>query len=294
MFKHYKKTHLEDFVEQLYIQNDITTPKDITVDTLSKSLNVVVEHVRIKSVSYQMKDGKLVILLDERKTTQKQRNDFLHELGHLLRHEGNQILLPKLLVQSQEEDAEQFVLYALMPFFMMQRLELSPDRKQAVQQLATVFTVGTELASKRYDQIIRREFEGIAMAEQLTRNNAGKEVKPYDSKEVQIMAYYDPSGSYDGPSQLIVALDEWTLMNCREIELPIGERFFEIELEDLGGMLASPVRSGDVICFDGKVTLQVHELLYRYGLTKKIFVIHMRDVEMLMARDQSMIQKLNW
>ena len=51
--------------------------------------------------SYSIHYTKLydIIILDKRNSSQKQREDFLHELGHLLRHEGNQILLPKPFVQ---------------------------------------------------------------------------------------------------------------------------------------------------------------------------------------------------
>ncbi|WP_025693049.1 ImmA/IrrE family metallo-endopeptidase [Paenibacillus zanthoxyli] len=293
MFKHYKKTHLEDFVEQLYIQHDILTPEDITVPTISKGLTIKIEYARITSMSHRLRSGKHVIILDERGTPQKQRGDFLHELGHLLRHEGNQLLLPKPFVQYQEEDAEQFILYALLPFFMIECLELSPDRKQAVQQLAETFTVGTELASKRYNQIMRREYEG-AMTTEAAAAKLGKEVNCRVADKTQIMAFYDPSGTYDGPSQLIIILDEWTLINCREIELPIGERFQEIGEEELRNYFGTPVSIGDVICFDGKVTLMVYELVRRYGLSRNTFIIHMRDVDMLIARDQAIIRKLDW
>ncbi|QWU15713.1 protein of unknown function [Paenibacillus sophorae] len=294
MFIHYKKTHLEEYVEQLYIDHHIMSPKDITIDCIAARLRIRLKFSPIESRSHRLKSGTFCMILDSRKNETDQRKDFLHELGHLLRHEGNQIAMLQSFVQYQEEDSEQFALYALMPFFMIERLELSPDRKQAVQQLATMFAVGTELASKRYGQILRREFEGTTLAETSAAYQPGKEVKSCVSDEVQIMAYYDPSGTYDGPSQLIVILDEWTLINCREIELPIGERLPEIDPEEMFGAECTPVHSSDVICFDGVVTLQVYELLYRYGLTKQTFVIHMRDVEMLMARDQSMIRKLSW
>lgn len=294
MFNYYRKTHLEDFVEHLYIKHNLIAPEDLTIDSISKSLNIQVEYVKIKSLSHRTKSGKLIILLDQSKSLQQQREDFLHELGHLLRHEGNQMLLPQPLVQYQEEDAEQFVLYALLPFFMIERLELSPDRKQAIQHLAASFSVGTEFASKRYDQMLRREFEGISIREVDTQYHYKKEIKTPEINEIQVHAYYDTSGSYDGPTQLMVMLDDWTLINTNEIVLPIGERLPEVDDDQLENGIATPVKAGDLACFDGTVTLRVHELLHRYGLTRHVFIIHMRDVDMLIARDQAMTRRMDW
>ncbi|MBY9077244.1 ImmA/IrrE family metallo-endopeptidase [Paenibacillus sp. HN-1] len=297
MFKHYKRTHLEDYVEELYIQHKIGLPVDITISNIAKSMNIIVEYTTIealKGASFLTPFGKYLIVLDERRSPQEQRADFLHELGHLLRHYGNQLVLPESFVRYQEEDAEQFVMYALMPFSMIEQMEFSPDRQQAVNQLAETFAVGTELASKRYDQIVRREAEGAMMSETAAAGIPRKEVKPIDPQEPQFMVYYDPSGTLDGPSQMIVILDEWTLMNCREIELPIGGRLLEIDQDEMQGFDGTSVLQQDIVCFDGCVTLQVHELLFRYGLSRRKFVIHMHSVDMLMARDRAMTRRLDW
>ena len=50
-----------------------------------------------------------------------------------------------------------------------------------------------------------------------------------DAYGPQFKVYYDPTGTMDGPSQMVVFLDERTLINCREIELPIGERLPELD-----------------------------------------------------------------
>ncbi|AZS17416.1 ImmA/IrrE family metallo-endopeptidase [Paenibacillus lutimineralis] len=298
MFQRYRKTHLEDYVEQLFLQHSILSPEDITIGSISEGMNIKTEYAAIKSTSLRSASGKHIIILDKRNSSQKQREDFLHELGHLLRHEGNQILLPKPFVQYQEEDAEQFVLYALMPFFMIDALELSPDRKQAIQQLSDVFAVGISLASKRYDQIVRREFDAAITATKTVaigkRLNSVKEVKPIDAYGPQFKVYYDPTGTMDGPSQMVVFLDERTQINCREIELPIGERLPEIDPDELNEIECTPVQSTDIGCFDGVVTLSVNELVFRYGLSKRKFIINMNVVDMLIARDQAVSRRLSW
>lgn len=294
MFKYYKKTHLEQFVEQLFIENDILAPKNITVDFIASRLGISIEFLGAESLSHETKAGKRIVFLDERKSALEQRQDFLHELCHLLRHVGNQSTLPSPFVQYQEEDAELFVLYTSLPFFMIEQLSLSPDHGQAVKQISFAFSTSIDMAKKRYEQILRREYEGSMSAEVAVASQTRKEVKPTMNDKVEFAVYYDPSGTIDGPAQLIVNLDEWTLMNCREIEIPIGERLPEIDLEEMQQIECVPALSSDVICFDGVVTLQVHQLLYRHGLKKNCFVINMSDVQMKLARDLEMTRKLSW
>lgn len=294
MFKYYKTTHLEQLVEQIFLENGILIPQNITIDFIASKLNISVEIINLESLSHETEAGKRIIFLNKRKSITEQREDFLHELCHLLRHAGNQIILPPPFVQYQEDDAEAFVLYASLPFFMIKQLNLSPDLGQAVKQLSVAFSTSIDMARKRYEQILRREYEGAMSAEVAAASQPRKGVKSNMSDKMEFAVYYDPSGTTDGPSQLIVTLDEWSLMNCREIELPIGERLPEIDLEEMQRIECVPAYSNDVICFDGVITLQVHQLLYRHGLKKNCFVIHMNDIEMKIARDQVMTRNLSW
>ncbi|WP_052087961.1 ImmA/IrrE family metallo-endopeptidase [Paenibacillus wynnii] len=294
MFKYYKKTHLEQFTEQLYIGNDILIPKNITTDFIADRLGISVVLFNSESLSHETNNGKKIIFLDDRKSVLEQREDFLHELCHLLRHAGNQATLPSPFVKYQEEDAELFVLYASLPYFMIEQLNLSPDHGQAIKQISNAFSTSIKLAKKRYDQILRREYEGTVCTKTSATCQPRKEVKSNIGDKMECAVYYDPSGTIDGPSQLIVTLDEWTLMNCREIELPIGERLPEVDLEEMHQIECIPALSSDVFCFDGIITLQVHQLLYRHGLKKNCFIIQMNDIEMKIARDQAMTRNLTW
>lgn len=294
MITHYKNTHLEDFVEQLYEQHKISKPEEITVPNVSKQMNIIVKSIEIKTMkgsSFLTPSGHHIIFLDKSRSHKEQRVDFFHELGHLLRHSGNQLVMPKQFAKYQEWDAELFVLYSLMPISMIKQLRLSPDRKQAIQQLAETFTVGTELASKRYDQIMRREIEGTLISETAAGYSL-REVKPINVSSPEFYVYYDPTGTTDGPSQMIVVLDEWSLMNQREIDLPIYDRLPEMDQEDVSKFDGVTVHQSDVICWDGRVTLQVHELLFRHGLNRQKFIIHMNNVEMLIARDHEMTRRM--
>ncbi|CQR58453.1 ImmA/IrrE family metallo-endopeptidase [Paenibacillus riograndensis] len=293
MFIHYKKTHLEHFVEQIYIDHHIQIPEDITIEKLSTELNIYVEYAPIRSRAYESNSGIRCILLDNRITPMKQRFEFLHELCHILRHAGNQMVLPSPFIKAQEEDAEKFLLYATMPFFMIQPGALSDEYDVAIHQLSSIFGVSKDMAKKRFDQILRREYEGELIPDaggrQLSRR---KNAEPnQDNYETKIFAYYDPHSTLDGPDQLIVCLDQKTLLSQHEWVVPVEERFQEIDLESLKNIEIESATRGDLICFDGQLTLQIHQLVYKYGLSKRNFVLQMRDIEQILEADQSSVRK---
>jgi hypothetical protein len=71
----------------------------------------------------------------------------------------------------------------------------------------------------------------------------------------------------------------------------LEERFQEIELDVLRNLELAPAAKGDLICFDGQLTLQLHQLVHRYGSSKRNFVLQMRDVEQIFEADQSTVRR---
>jgi Zn-dependent peptidase ImmA (M78 family) len=176
---------MEEFVEELYIDNDINNPEDITIENLSEKLNIPILSAPIKSRGHETESGNRYMALDDRLSRSQQRYYFLHELCHILRHAGNQVTLPEDFVRYQEEDSDQFALYALMPFFMIDKIILSGNLNQSIDQLSYVFSVERSLAKKRYDQILRREYEW-----EFTRalsENARREVSDSMTEEIGIL-----------------------------------------------------------------------------------------------------------
>lgn len=296
MFIHYTKTHLEQFVEELYINHSILQPEDITIPRLSAELDIHIDYAPIQSRAYESKSGIRCVLLDNRTTPMKQRFDFLHELCHMLRHVGNQMVLPIPFIKAQEEDAEKFVLYATMPFFMIQSYSLSGNYNIAIQQISKAFGVSRDMAKIRFDQILRREYEGEMLPgkreEYHSTSIKAKHVEPdLNINEPVIFAYYDPHSTLDGPDQLIVCLDHNTLSTQHEWIVPMEERFEEIELDALKNLDLESTSRGDLICFDGELTLQLHQLVYRYGWSKRNFVLQMRDIEQILEADRSTVRR---
>lgn len=185
MFEHYQMTILEKFVENVYHQAGITEPNQLTIKELSRRLNVWVHYKPVGSRALESTSGMYSMFLDERLPPDQQRMDFLHELCHLLRHAGNQMVLPKSFTQMQENEAEHFVLYAAMPFSMISKLELPDRRGAAIHILAQTFDVPLKLAEQRLEQIKRRCLQGMFNSMIKDKEQESRYTEPNWSTETQ-------------------------------------------------------------------------------------------------------------
>lgn len=161
MFLHYNTTVLEEYLESIYAEVGISNPYQITVEELAWRFNVWVHYKPISSRALEAVNSMYSMFLDSRIPADQQRLDFLHELCHLLRHAGNQIIMPESFTRMQETEAARFTLYASMPFSMISRLEFSDRRESAIHMLMQTFDVSLSLAEQRLDQIHRRCLQGM-------------------------------------------------------------------------------------------------------------------------------------
>jgi Zn-dependent peptidase ImmA (M78 family) len=156
----YKLTEMEKKIEKLYKENGILTPSDLSIQNLSNVFNVKVD-LSINGSKQEQRaiwtDDLTVIFLDPDQPEEKQREVFFHEFGHPLLHIGNQMKMKnKTFRDLQEAQANQFQLYAAIPFFMLQELELPEYENQIIHIIKSVFKVTEALARKRLEQIKRR------------------------------------------------------------------------------------------------------------------------------------------
>ncbi|MEK4512896.1 ImmA/IrrE family metallo-endopeptidase [Paenibacillus sp. FSL K6-2524] len=282
MFKHYRRTHLEEFIEELYINHDIIAPDLINIKTITEQLNIWLYFDDVRSKAYEHTTNMWTMFIDNRCTPLVQKIEFLHELCHLLRHTGSQLHLPRLVTRAQENDSEQFVLYAAIPFFMLSKLDFPPTRKEIIKHISDVFWVPYELAEKRYDQILRRELEGKLLESTARYNDSFKGVIKESNDETKVYAYYDPSGEFEGPSQLVLAVDSQILYSGQEVSIALNDRSSFLEIDnphELGGM---PVYPSDIRCSNGTIKLLLSNIIMRHGYSYNKFVIQMNDVNSLL------------
>jgi Zn-dependent peptidase ImmA (M78 family) len=146
----YKTTHLEDWIAHLYRVLDIFTPKDINHREICRPLHIHLAYKDVPSCSVEFGRFKC-ITLDKRKLNKMQREDFFHELCHLLRHNGDQLMMPKAFRELQEAQAETFTAYASLPYSMIKEYDLK-DR-DIIYALSDDFEVSERLVVKRLSQI---------------------------------------------------------------------------------------------------------------------------------------------
>lgn len=164
MHRYYVPTPFEQWTEQLWHQAGIRSVEQLNIDEVADRLGIWVHYVSGTSHALEYR-GMRSIIVDKRLGEREQWEDFLHELCHVLRHAGNQTMMPKSFCEGQEAEANRFVLYAAMPASMMVGAKL-PDRiNEASEWLAQRFGVTFSLAHKRLEQIQRRIFERVLWEE---------------------------------------------------------------------------------------------------------------------------------
>jgi len=118
------KSHLEDWIENLYRSINITTPLQINFERIAEMLGIRVYFKPIPSCAFKYNDV-YTIILDSRKTRREQWDDFAHELCHLYRHEGDKKIMPKCWSYYQEFQANYFSYHFCIPTFRLHRMKMT-------------------------------------------------------------------------------------------------------------------------------------------------------------------------
>ncbi|WP_166740203.1 ImmA/IrrE family metallo-endopeptidase [Shouchella lehensis] len=163
----YSKTPIEQWLEEFYKEHHILSPNDLDIYKIAESLNIVIEKSSGPDRSIWDDEHKIaIIFLHNDHSHIQKREIFFHELCHPLRHCGSQEnMYSEEFLMMQEVQAEQFQLYASMPFFMVSEYCHQIDHLAAI--LANEFHVSIELAETRLKQIEAR----IQGAESVQRFN---------------------------------------------------------------------------------------------------------------------------
>ncbi|MFB6471253.1 ImmA/IrrE family metallo-endopeptidase [Paenibacillus glucanolyticus] len=228
------------------------------------------------------------IILDKRESaiSSSVRKIFFHELCHVLRHAGDQRKMPYLFKKAQEDEAEHFVLYASMPYFMISKLKFPDIRIDAINLLAATFKVPFKLAEKRLDQIQRREYEGNLLSSIMKfKNSQLSGPEPGSDKiETKIYAYFDSTGDYIEPSQIIIQVDQQTLLSEQEILFSLDGPFERLEESQLEAFVdCKPIKFNDLdYTRDRRISLKLSHLASRYYNSAFKFIVQRKDIEQVL------------
>ncbi|ARK32185.1 ImmA/IrrE family metallo-endopeptidase [Halalkalibacter krulwichiae] len=148
----YYPTPLETWIYILYKRLGIYLPSEIDEQVIAQKLGIYLYYKPIPSSSYE--NGRFKsITIDSRKTKKEQREDFFHELCHLLRHVGWQagMMMPEAFRELQEHDSINFTRYAAIPFHMLKLFDIHDE--QVVFHISESCNVTTTLVTDRLERI---------------------------------------------------------------------------------------------------------------------------------------------
>ena len=109
-------THLEDYINELYKCLSIEKPHQLRIGIIANRLGLSVYY---GNATFRYYDS--IIL--KRSNRRKEWQLFGHEVGHYLRHHGNQLHISPLFVDLQENQANHFAYHFCVPTFMLEKLK---------------------------------------------------------------------------------------------------------------------------------------------------------------------------
>lgn len=143
----YQTTLLEDWIKEFYFNIDVYYSHQLDLLDIADRLGILIHFEKFSSRVY---NGEIII--DSRLSPEEQWQDFGHELCHLLRQEGNQLLLmSNQLLDIQEAKAESFALHFCVPTFMLLKNNISNyvNVQYGIPFVTEKFNVTDEFAKKR-------------------------------------------------------------------------------------------------------------------------------------------------
>lgn len=146
---------LEEQIFSIYASLNISHPSQIChnelIDLTANKFNIRIYYFDEPSEANNL-GGIYRIFLNENQTEQQIWQDFGHELGHILRHEGCQWIMNNPFRDYQEWQAESFAHHFCVPTFMLDCLEFPRLRCEAVGLVASLFNVETTFADARLEK----------------------------------------------------------------------------------------------------------------------------------------------
>ncbi|WP_158738662.1 ImmA/IrrE family metallo-endopeptidase [Alteribacillus sp. YIM 98480] len=145
-------SHLEDYINCLYQQLNLYYPEQLDIEYIANRLNIFLEYSTSSSFSF----GNVLVL--KRSNTQREWQDFGHEICHVLRHAGNHTNLPQPFIDYQEWQADHFARHFCVPTFMLQDIKLPKIFNHSVCYISNLFNVEHDFALKRLEHFYSQKF----------------------------------------------------------------------------------------------------------------------------------------
>jgi Zn-dependent peptidase ImmA (M78 family) len=149
----YRPFALERWISRYFLKLGITKPEHLKVKEIAKAFGIILTYEEKRSFAYD--DEIKLINIDSRLSKVEQREQFFHELCHILRHCGSQLIMPKAYIELQEFDCKRFTKYAAMPFHLLKLFDFKSP--YITNELSESFHVSYDLARERVEGIHRNK-----------------------------------------------------------------------------------------------------------------------------------------
>ncbi|ULO08905.1 ImmA/IrrE family metallo-endopeptidase [Paenibacillus sp. 19GGS1-52] len=291
MLNNYQTPPLEQKINELYQSHGITEPSHLSIELLAKKFNIWVHYHNKRSKGIEVSRDVYSIFLDSRLPVDTQRLEFLHELCHMLRHAGNQIMMPEQFTKAQETEADRFVFYAAVPFFMIKKVSLPSNKGEAIGYIAREFKVPFNFAKKRFEQIEDRirqgeflsAFDLVAVSREIILESAENYITQIssDRAEVHIKAYYNWDGDCSRPDTLVIEQPngfDWD----SPLNIEVDGNYESCDLPPYLPRESATVLSGDLsVPSDrkGYVTINLSRVSWRHGTAVSRLYLPMEAIE---------------
>ncbi|MFJ7950381.1 ImmA/IrrE family metallo-endopeptidase [Lysinibacillus sp. NPDC096418] len=144
-------TYTEDFIEGLYTKLGIFLPQQLDLNVIAHKLGIFVYYWENPSQVLFL-GAQAYIFLNQELSPKQLWQDFCHELCHVLFHSGSQEKMPYSWIEYQEWKANNFMLQACVPAFMLKKVNFPESEDKSIQLIQELFNVEWDFAHKRLEQ----------------------------------------------------------------------------------------------------------------------------------------------
>ncbi|MEK5278602.1 ImmA/IrrE family metallo-endopeptidase [Paenibacillus sp. FSL H7-0735] len=280
----YWETPLEHWISCEYQQKGIYFVQDLDIDRIASSFNIDLIYYKGRTAA----DNNFgVIFLHDDRDLASMRVSFFHELGHVLRHVGDQRRMPELFRQLQEYDASAFMLYAAVPFYMLKKLSLPKNIGEAISYISKEFCVTTEIAEKRLTQVRQRlsQAEFFAVSIEGDDINSSKIVddttKSESSSLLRVRAFYDHNSDFSRPHTFVIE-SPLGFEGIDELKIDVNKNYKSCGIPERLPKNSAIVLPDDISIYNGDkgcISINISRVAWRHGADIQKLYLSMEAAE---------------
>lgn len=215
-------SNIEQYIEDIMYHLEIYKPERLSIEMIANQMNIEI-HFKTTHSRMLLVQGQYHIILNKNASQAKQWEDFGHELGHVLRHVGNQHFLSAGFRGYQESQADNFMYHFCAPTFMIERMDFESTEQETILKIAETFNVTISFAKKRFEMYKRKLLEE-EISQWLSESYEQEKLQDYETCQQQTSPDIHPIGL----NQVMAAPGQYQLINAYDKEFFITREEYEV------------------------------------------------------------------